>query len=180
MEQATRLEQFNASYDAIQDRILFRIRASDDTEFRLWITRRFLSLLWPILMKMADDFSAGKAPNDRLTRSALAEMAHGDAVNQADFSSGYKDGSLFPLGEEPVLLAKIRVHPPAGNTQTLMLLPNHGQGINLNLDEKLVHVIARLLQQTANAAEWSLRLDIGTVGATSVGNLEPNNPRLLH
>jgi hypothetical protein len=100
-----RLEQFNAAYDAMQDRVLLRIRSSDGAEYRFWITRRYLSLLWPLLMKMADGFSARKS-GDPIARSTLAELAHGEAVGQADFASQYQEGSLFPLGPDPVLLAK--------------------------------------------------------------------------
>lgn len=173
-----RLEQFNASYDAMQDRILLRIRSSDGAEYRFWITRRYLLLLWPILMKMADGFSARKAA-DPLTRSTLAELAHGDAVNQADFSSQYQEGSAFPLGAEPLLLARISLRPIAGDIQTLVLLPNDGQGVNLDLDEKLVHIIARLLQQTATAAEWGLKLEVSP--ETTLAGMESSaGPRRLH
>ena len=118
MSKQVRLEQFSASYDALQDRLMLRIRSSDDAEFRLWITRRYLSLLWPILMKMADNFSARKAPTDTLTRNALAEMAHGEAVGKANFASEYQEGSSFPLGEQPVLLARITLKPMRGDIQT--------------------------------------------------------------
>ncbi len=173
-----RLEQFNAAYDALLDRILLRIRTSDGAEYRFWITRRFLSLLWPVLIKMADGFSARKSA-DPLTRSTLAELAHGAAVGQADFSSQYQDGTLFPLGEEPVLLARISLKAPGKDTQTIMLLPNQGNGINLDLDENLVHILARLLQQTATAAEWGLKLDISP-GATPSDPAAVGAPRLLH
>jgi hypothetical protein len=93
----------------------------------LWITRRYLALLWPILMKMADGFSARKAAVDPLTRSTLAELAHGAAVGQADFASEYQEGSSFPLGSEPILLAKISLRPPVGDTQTVLLLPQSGR-----------------------------------------------------
>lgn len=172
-----RLEQFNAAYDAQQDRILLRIRTSDGAEYRFWITRRYLSLLWPMLMKMADGFSARKSGGP-IARSTLAELAHGEAVNQADFSSQYQEGSLYPLGPDPVLLARISLKPLAGETQTLVLLPGQGHGINLDLDEKLVHILARLLQQAATAAEWGLRLEVtpGMPGADPT----TASPRRLH
>lgn len=173
-----RLEQFNAGYDAMQDRILLRIRTSDGAEYRFWITRRYLSLLWPILMKMAEGFSARKT-TDPLARSTLAELAHGEAVGTADFNSQYQEGSLFPLGADPVLLAKITLRPLSGDTQTLVLLPNEGQGVNLDLDERLVHILARLFQQTATAAEWGLSLDVSP--ATPMGAPElTGGPRRLH
>ena len=180
MNKPPQLEQFSASYDAVQDRLLLRIRSSDDAEFRFWITRRYLALLWPLLMKMADAFSGRKAPGDPLTRNALAELAHGEAVNKADFGSAYRDGSLYPLGEEPILLGRVTVKPLQGNTQTLTLLPQDGQGINLDLDEKLVHVLARLLQQAAVAAEWALNLDISPGTGAAPEPLHTGGPRLLH
>lgn len=173
-----RLEQFNAAYDALHDRILLRIRTSDESEYRFWITRRFLSLLWPVLMKMVDEFSALKSRGEPFSRSTLAELAHGEAVGKADFKSEYKDGSRFPLGEEPVLLAKISLMPIRGEIQRLVMLPLEGQGINLDLDERLAHVIARLLQQTAAGADWGLKLDIA-VGLPSAG-AEAAGMRLLH
>ena len=145
MSKPPQLEQFSASYDAAQDRLLLRVRTSNDAEFRFWLTRRYVALLWPILMKMAEDFSARKAPGDPLLRHTLAELAHGEAVGKADFGSAYRDGSIFPLGEDPILLARITVNPLIRDSQTLTLLPQHGQGINLDLNEKLVHVLARLL-----------------------------------
>ncbi|MDO8788209.1 MAG: hypothetical protein Q7J42_09105 [Sulfuritalea sp.] len=173
------LQQFSANYDSVQDRLLLRVRSSDDAEFRFWITRRYLALLWPILMKMADDFSARKS-TDPLTRNTLAELAHGEAVGSADFASQYKDGSLFPLGEEPILLARITAKPIEGNTQTLSLLPQKGQGINLNMDEKLVHVLARLLQEAAVAAEWGLDLRVIAGASAAPEATAAAAARLLH
>jgi hypothetical protein len=179
MSKPPQLEQFSASYDSGQDRLLLRVRSNDDAEFRFWITRRYLGLLWPILMKMADVFSALKA-TDPLTRSTLAELAHGEAVNKADFGSAYRDGSRFPLGEEPVLLARITVMPLAGSTQTLSLLPQTGQGINLDLDERLVHVLARLLQEAAATAEWGLSLRVTPGAGSATGAKDAAAPHLLH
>ncbi|MDP2826834.1 MAG: hypothetical protein Q8O52_29625 [Sulfuritalea sp.] len=179
MSKPPQLEQFSASYDSGQDRLLLRIRSSDDAEFRFWITRRYLALLWPILMKMAEDFSARKT-SDPLTRNTLAELAHGEAVGKADFGTAYQDGSIYPLGEEPILLARITVKPLAGDTQTLTLLPQQGQGINLDLDERLVHVLARLLQQAATAAEWGLTLNVAAGTGVASEPMQAAAPRLLH
>lgn len=172
------LEQFSASYDAAQDRILLRIRSSDDAEFRFWITRRYLALLWPVLMKIADAFSARKSV-DPLTRSTLSELAHGKAVGNADFATEYHAGSIFPLGEDPLLLARINVGSISAEWRTLTLLPQLGQGVNLKLDEKLLHVLARLLQQTAAAADWGLSLDVGGERAAAEP-VQAGSPRLLH
>lgn len=157
-----------------------RVRSSDDSEFRFWITRRYLVLLWPMLMKMMNAFSDLKAHGDPLTSSTLSELAHGEAVSTADFGTPYLEGSIFPLGEEPILLSRIKLKPLTGPTQTLTLLPKDGQGINLELDEKLVHVIARLLQEAANAAEWGLKLDVTANDSSMPDVLAIASPRILH
>jgi len=72
------------------------------------------------------------------------------------------------------------VNPLTGDSQTLTLLPQHGQGINLDLNEKLVHVLARLLQQTATAAEWGLALNVTAGADPDAAPLQPAPPRLLH
>lgn len=180
MSNSPQLEQFSATYNPVQDRMMLRVRSSEDAEFRFWITRRYLKLLWPMLMKMADTFAGRKAPADQPTRTALAELAHGAAVGGADFSSQYQDGSVFPLGEEPILLARITIRPVQGNTQTLTLLPDNGQGINLDLDERLVHLLARLLQETAVAAEWGLDLRVMTGSGAAPEATDAGPPRLLH
>lgn len=180
MKKSPQLEQFSASYDSMQDRLLLRVRCSDDSEFRFWITRRYLVLLWPMLMKMANAFSDLKAHGDPLTSSTLSELAHGEAVSNADFGSQYQEGSLFPLGEEPILLARIKVKPLTGPTQTLTLLPKDGQGINLELDEKLVHVIARLLQEAASSAEWGLKLNVTVNDDAKPDSFTTLSPRMLH
>jgi hypothetical protein len=179
MSKPPQLEQFSASYDSSEDRLLLRIRSSDDAEFRFWITRRYLALLWPVLMKMADAFSARKSA-DALTRNTLAELAHGQAVGNADFASQYQEGSSFPLGEEPVLLARITTKPATGEVHTLTLLPQQGQGLNLDLDERLVHVLARLLQQAAVTAEWGLTLEVVAGNGTAPEPLQGAVPRRLH
>ena len=180
MSNPNQLEQFSASYDATQDRLLLRVRTTDDAEFRFWLTRRYLELLWPILMKIADTFNSRKAPDNPQARSVMAEMAHGQAVGAANFSTQYQKGSLFPLGEEPILLARISVKAKEGNTQTLTLLPQEGQGLHLELDEKLVHVLARLLQEAAIGAEWGLKLQVVTGEANALESPTVGAQRLLH
>lgn len=47
------LHQVNASYIPEQDRLLLKINTTGQTEFRFWITRRYLALLWQVLRQMA-------------------------------------------------------------------------------------------------------------------------------
>ena len=40
------IKQFNATYLAPDDRLLFRFNTLEDTEFRFWLTRRVTCLLY--------------------------------------------------------------------------------------------------------------------------------------
>ena len=44
--------------DSEQDRLLMLIAASEKVEVRMWLTRRFVKLLWPLLVKMAESMPA--------------------------------------------------------------------------------------------------------------------------
>lgn len=179
MNTPQRLEQFNVVYDAEQDRILLRFRVNTGAEFKFWLTRRFVHLLWGFVTKMAGEFSARKNPGNLSMRDTLAELAHGRAVNKADFGTTYQEGSEFPLGPTPILLAKIAVNPLQGDNQLLSLLPENGQGINLTLDENLLHVLARLIQEAATKADWGLALRItGTESPVLPGASIPS--KMLH
>ena len=52
-----KLHQLKVDYDAEQDRLLMLIAASDAVELRMWLTRRFVKLLWPLLVKLAEEAS---------------------------------------------------------------------------------------------------------------------------
>jgi hypothetical protein len=61
----------------------------------------------------------------------------------------------------------------------LTLLPRDGQGLNLGLDDKLLHGITRLLHGAVSKAEWDLPLTLPTAGAIDAGGDEAV-PRLLN
>ena len=50
-----RLQQINVEYSAEQDRLLMRIGTSEGSEMRLSLTRRYVKLLWPLLVRLAEE-----------------------------------------------------------------------------------------------------------------------------
>jgi len=155
------LRQVNASYIPEQDRLLLKINTAGQTEFRFWITRRYLALLWQILRQMAGGFGKAGLALDSATRAEVASLAHQEVKKGMDVSTQYQEGNHFPLGEEPVLLAKITTHKPdASGNRKLSLLPEQGEGINLNLDENLTHSLMQVLQEPAAKADWGLNLNL--------------------
>jgi hypothetical protein len=159
----TGLRQLNANYVALEDRIRLSLTTQDGNEFRFWLTRRYLQLLWQALGRVVTRFAELKAAGDPLLRSAMAGFAEAQAMNRADLRTPYAGGTTFPLGEDPVLLSRITVGEiTAGGTQPLTLRPEQGAGVDLALNEELAHVFTNLLRQAAVAAEWGLNLDAAT------------------
>ena len=145
---------------------------------RLWLTRRCVKLLWPILIKMAETAPAIAVQAAADARKALLGMEHAKALAQADFATPYKeDAASYPLGAEPILVSRMNSGRSPDGQNVLTLLPREGQGLNLGLDYKLLHGITSLLHQAVMKAEWDLGLALPTALAPAA---EEGAPRVLN
>lgn len=151
------LRQLNVRHDPLEDRLLLALTLGDDSEIRLWLTRRCTILLLETLDRIAVGFAAAHG-SDPLLRQALADLAQGRALAGADLDTPFAGGQRHPLGEAPLLVATLQYGElQAGQRTTrLTLLPPRGEGVKLTLDEKLTHVLAHLLRQAARGAKWQL------------------------
>src|SRR3954469_25534859 len=136
-----RLHQLKVEYDAEQDR-LRRPRASNEAkgpfvglprpvvELLLALTRRFVKLLWPLLVKLAEEASPRiRTQANPEARKALLGLEHEHAVSKADFSKPYDAAShATPLGESPILLARIQTGHDRTGQPVVALHPAEGQG----------------------------------------------------
>ena len=85
-----RLHQLKVDYDAEQDRLLMLVATSEGVELRLSLTRRFVKLLWPLLVKLAEEASPRiRTQANPEARKALLGLEHEHAVSKADFSKPY-------------------------------------------------------------------------------------------
>ena len=157
-----RLHQIKIDYVSEQDRLLMQLATSEEIEVRMWMTRRFVKLLWPLLVKLAEEANPRiRQQPDPEARRALLGLEHEQAVSRADFSKPYDDSvRAMPLGEEPLLLARIQTgHDPNG--QPLVALhPVEGQGVTLTLDSVLLHSVCRLLQAAVAKSDWDMELKL--------------------
>ncbi|MBI2752571.1 MAG: hypothetical protein HYX46_03515 [Betaproteobacteria bacterium] len=157
-----RLHQIKVDYVSEQDRLLMQLATSDEVEVRMWLTRRFVKLLWPLLVKLAEEANPRiRTQLDPEARRALLGLEHEEAIARADFSKPYDDSvRAMPLGEQPLLLARIQTsHDPNG--QPLVALhPAEGQGVTLTLDSVLLHSLCRLLQAAVAKSDWDMELKL--------------------
>ena len=156
-----KLKQIRIEFSPLQDWLLMRIATDANTEVLLWLTRRCVKLLWPALMGLAQ-----KSPDILLqshpdAKTALLGMRHEAAVQKGDFSQPYDETALVrPLGQEPMLVSKIQTRREDSGQFVLSLMPEQGQGINVALDEALLHSLCKLLQTVVSSAQWELELKL--------------------
>jgi hypothetical protein len=155
------IHQIQMKYSAEEDRILLRISSTERAEFRFWLTRRYVKLLWTILLKMLERDPAAAQHKDENVRRTLLGFQHETAVQSGDFAKPFEEGvSSLPLGANPVLLSRISGKQPDQKQQLLCLHPEQGQGIDLAVNAGLLHMISKLLVDAVGKSDWDIKLAI--------------------
>ncbi len=158
----SQVHQIQLKYDAREDRSLLRISTLDKCEYQFWMTRRFTKLLWPVLVRMLESTGNVVRQQDQAAKSAVLSFEHEKATSSSDFTTKYHDNATHtPLGTSPLLLAKVEVKPDSGNVPRLGLHPLEGRGLELAMDDKLLHSFCTLLAKAAHCADWHLDLTVG-------------------
>ncbi|MBK5103275.1 MAG: hypothetical protein JJE42_03425 [Burkholderiales bacterium] len=166
-----RLHQLKLDFIPEQDRLLLRLSTDNQLEMRLWLTRRALRLLWPLLVQMVRSSpEVAQQPNPQ-ARDALVGMQHEQALSQANFTAPFEETQrAMPLGAEPVLVVRIRTDKDARGNLVLGLLPQQGQGIHLTLDNTLLHSLCKLLQNAVAKTDWDIVLELPTLLVRAEGD----------
>jgi hypothetical protein len=155
------IHQIQMRYNPHEDRILLRILSTERAEFRFWMTRRYVKLLWTVLIKMLERDPAAAVHGDENVRRTMMGFQHANVVSGGEFAKPYEEGvSVLPLGADPVLLARVSGKQPDNQKQTLSLHPEKGQGIDLGVNSGLLHMISKLLTDAVAQSDWDLRLAI--------------------
>ena len=159
-----RLHQLKLDFIPEQDRLLLRVSTDNQLEVRLWLTRRALRLLWPLLLQMVRSSPEVALQSNPQARDALVGMQHEQALRQANFADAFEEAPReMPLGAEPILVARIQTNKDDSGNQVLALLPQQGQGIHLTLDNTLLHSLCKLLQNAVAKSDWDIVLELPTL-----------------
>ncbi len=155
------INQIQASYNASEDRILLKIKTLNEQVFLAWMTRRFVSLLLPLLHGKHP--TTGEALFDEKT--TMVHQAEKQQTQQdGDFGTAYEtpENPEFPLGELPILLAKMTFKnldqlSPDEPAQ-LLLEPEQGAGIVLPFNPELMGALLKILAQVIEQSDWALQV----------------------
>jgi hypothetical protein len=166
--------------DEQEDRLLLRLSTTEGAEFRFWLTRSFVKKLWGMLLKMVEWDKAVQQQFDSQTRQTVLEIQHQGFAQQGDFSKGFEEvPRSFPLGEVPVLLASGKGVRRDDGSYVLSLYPPQGQGLDMTLDTRLLHIFGKLVRDAVARADWDLNLALNEK-APDLAQPEAAAPRRLN
>jgi hypothetical protein len=161
-----RMHQLKLDFVPEQDRLLLRLTTDNQLEVRLWLTRRAVRLLWPMLVQMVRSTPEVVLQSNPEARDALVGMQHEQALRQANFSKSFEETPReMPLGSEPILVARMNTNRDDGGNHVLGLQPQEGKGVNLSLDNTLLHSFCKLVQNAVAKADWDIALELPALQA---------------
>lgn len=172
------IQQLNLGYDGLQDRLLLRLGLSDNTEVKVWLTRRMVKALWGLLQS-ADLLPV--APPDVFnaqTSEALEQAGKQAAAQKArqamDFSQAY-ESKRANLTEAPILPRECRILALENGRHVLALDSAESLNLRIPMTQELIQALTNMLQLTARDAGWDLTFS----GGVSVVHESANRP-VLH
>ena len=199
------IHQLSITYLPEEDRILARINTTAGEEMRLWLTRRLMQGLWPLLSKLMTGHllrleGAGaslEAAGDEL-KTMLADFRKQEFLQGADFDTPYDDDkATLPLGKEPLLVTDVDAAPlpngrlrlsfnensPARVAKPEGQAPAEPRRFQMEMEPRLMQGLLHLLEQALAQSRWrdpfepaSSTDDPTHPDATS----RPNRPRYLN
>ena len=168
------INQIQMSFIPGEDRILMRMNTVASEGFQFWLTRRFVKLLWPLLLQMLARDSLVLSQQTVEAKKEVLSFQQEQAAQKMDYSKSYQEQvNTQPLGDKPLLLAKAGVKENDNNSQTLGLHPEQGQGIDIALDKQLLHSVCKLLQDTVSKTDWDLDLSQSLATSAAVEQQQP-------
>ena len=160
MSKQDKLHQINIGFSPEEDRLLLRTNTTGKTEYRLWMRRRYVRLLWKMLTKSVESLPNVVAQATPESREAEKSFQREEARQAADYSKDYENkAAKRPLGENAALLTGMRTTASESGTQ-LVLQTKDGRSINRRLERKLLYSLLDLLTSSTKKAEWNLDLSV--------------------
>ena len=165
------IHQLSVTYLPEEDRILARINTTAGEEMRLWLTRRLMVGLWPLLSKVMTGHllrleAAGtslETASDEL-KTMLADFRKQEFLQSADFDTPYKEEeATLPLGEEPLLVTDVDAAPLPNGRLRLSFNENRPSKVEprpeprkfqMEMEPRLMQGLLHLLEQALVQSRW--------------------------
>ena len=161
------IRQLAVHYHAEADRLLLRVRSSDDSVFAVWLTRRLCLRLWPHLTTLVRQGTATQAVAQAAPRATptleaaamLAESARAQVLKDADFSQPFRaDAAQQPLGPEPLLAHTVQLTPRPLGALHLAIRDAQQRSVELVLEASMATAVRELAEAALRQADWGFAL----------------------
>jgi hypothetical protein len=162
------IHQLSVTYLAEQDRVLVRIKTVGAEEIRLWLTRRLMLGLWPLLSRLLTGHllkleAAGRSLDgaDEHLKQMLADFRKEEFLRQADFDTPFQEGEAeLPLGREPLLVTDVDATPlPDGQLRLSfnerLSQSEQPRSMHVELQPNLMQGMMHLLEQALARSQWA-------------------------
>lgn len=164
---STALHQITMSYLRTEDRLLLRVSTTRHDEHQILLTRRFVKLLWPALIKsiekqsLPSETAAAPTTTPQVKRAVIA-MQHNDVLQKTDMTKSYDEQKVNkPSTMKPMLVTGGQCSPlPTGGVQ-LTLKTEENLEIGLTLRETLLHGFCHQITSLTTKADWGLATIVG-------------------
>jgi hypothetical protein len=165
------IHQLSVTYVQEQDRILARINTTAGEEMRLWLTRRLMVGLWPLLSKVMQEHllrleAAGTSLDaaDEELKKMLADFRKQEFLQNADFETPYQENQqTLPLGAEPLLVTDVDASPLPNGRLRLSFNENFPEKkaaqpeprrFQMEMEPRLMQGLLHLLEQALVQSRW--------------------------
>jgi hypothetical protein len=153
------IQQINLGYNAEQDRLLFRVGLSDNTELLVWLTHRIAQILWTLLtgkahLPTANSIQA-ETPPEQAVEQFKQEIQATEALQKMDFKTEYQ--ARPEVRNDGVMLAIDAILIEVENKAPSLELPClEGISVRMNLNPELTLALCNMLQLACKEATWSI------------------------
>lgn len=154
------LKRLEVSYNQTHDRLILTLHMQDFSEYLFWLTRRAVPIFWKVLSQLieADVKPEHQRAKEKERWAEAIEKEKGQKQQKAEqFSTRV---STRPMGDEPLLLAKIQAKPGPNGAFHLHLEDVNGKWIELNGNTSVLIALCQLIQQLCEKADWNLNLEL--------------------
>ena len=160
------LKQFNATYVAEEDRVLFRVTTNANEEFRLWLTRARVAELLALGAKAA----VVKLEREQVEllpqqAKAVAEFNQ-QALKQSTQFTEFEPATRLPLGAEPLLVRAMKMELKE-QVLALHMEVSAGRVLTLSLNDDMAAKLRLLLETISDKANWQVHLNTPVVHASA-------------
>lgn len=151
-----KIYQTQIRYLQEEDRLLFSVLTTEHQELRFLLTRRLVMLAMPILIDALKKSSSVVLQPSNEGKEVKHQLEHERALSEFNFNQPYSTNIRErPLGDEALLIHTLKLKAFKQGYQ-LSLHDKQGKGVEMRVDEKLIHSLVKLIYNVALNADWRI------------------------